>query len=322
MVQLIVCLKNFLILLEEVKKGTDEYAAKGDGLLEKMESFDTFFGLHLLFGASEQFSTNPQAKDITIQEATRGAELLITHYKSLRTEATFDKFYGNVLNQSSLLTEEPTLPRYHRMPRRYDEGEQPYRYREPKERHRHIYYEALELVCGEVERRFEQADFLVIRKLETMLLDAANAKLSQPNQSVLNYLKNDIDEDRFLIQLPMISDMIKNAFQDVSIKSVTNVRTIAEGMNKSIMYKRMLGEVHKALKIYFTVPVTTATAERSFSALHRLKSYLRNSMTQKRLNNLLLLYVHHHNTDELDLTFIAKEFISVNQRRLNYFGKI
>ena len=108
-------LKNYLNImktLEEVK-GTDEYAAKRDGLLEKMESFDTFFGLklaHLLFGASEQFSTNLQAKDITIQEATRGAELLITQYKSLRTEATFDKFYGNVLNQSSLLTEEPTLP--------------------------------------------------------------------------------------------------------------------------------------------------------------------------------------------------------------------
>lgn len=80
---------------------------------------------HLLFGPSEQFSTNIQAKDITIQEATHGAELLITHYKSLRTEAVFDKFYSDVLEQSSELTEEPTLPRYRRMPRRYDGGEQP-----------------------------------------------------------------------------------------------------------------------------------------------------------------------------------------------------
>lgn len=38
-------LKNYLNImttLEEIKKGTNEYAAKGDGLLDKMESFDTF----------------------------------------------------------------------------------------------------------------------------------------------------------------------------------------------------------------------------------------------------------------------------------------
>lgn len=70
---------------------------------------------------------------------------------------------------------------------------------EPKERYRHIYYEALELVSGEIEVRFDQADFLVIRKLESLLLDVANGKHSQPDQSVLKYLEN---EDRFLIQLP------------------------------------------------------------------------------------------------------------------------
>ena len=45
-------------------------------------------------------------------------------------------------------------------------------------------------------------------------------------------------------------------------------------------------------------------------------------MTQCRLNNLFLLYVHTGVTDMLDLTHIAKEFVSVNSRRINYFGKI
>ena len=84
----------------------------------------------------------------------------------------------------------------------------------------------------------------------------------------------------------------------------------------------MLSEIYKVLKIYFTIPVTIATAERSFSSLRRLKTYLRSTMTQSRLNNLFILYVHAEKTDELDLKFIAKEFVSVNQRRLNYFGKI
>ena len=68
--------------------------------------------------------------------------------------------------------------------------------------------------------------------------------------------------------------------------------------------------------------VTTSTAEHSFSSLRRVKTYLRSTMTQSRLNNLLLLYVHSSDTDSLDLKDIARQFVSVNDHRLHYFGKI
>lgn len=125
----------------------------------------------------------------------------------------------------------------------------------------------------------------------------ANGKSeSQPDEQLLKYLENDIDKGRFLSQLTMVSDLIKSAFQHNPIKSVTNVRTIADAMNQSNIYKRMLGEIDKVLKIYFTIPVTTATAERSFSSVRRLKTYLRSTMTQMRLNNLFILYVHPEKT--------------------------
>ena len=53
----------------------------------------------------------------------------------------------------------------------------PHHYLEPKDRYRHIYYEALELVAGEVERRFDQPDLQVIKDLEMLLLSAANGEL-------------------------------------------------------------------------------------------------------------------------------------------------
>ncbi|XP_050064966.1 52 kDa repressor of the inhibitor of the protein kinase-like [Aphis gossypii] len=43
------------------------------------------------------------------------------------------------------------------------------------------------------------------------------------------------------------------------------------------------------LKVLCTLPVSTATSERSFSSLKRVKSYLRNSMKEDRLNGLVLL---------------------------------
>uniref|UniRef100_A0A803TDW7 HAT C-terminal dimerisation domain-containing protein n=1 Tax=Anolis carolinensis TaxID=28377 RepID=A0A803TDW7_ANOCA len=50
--------------------------------------------------------------------------------------------------------------------------------------------------------------------------------------------------------------------------------------------------VKKLLQISATLPVSTATNERSFSTLKRLKTYTRSTMKQERLNGLALLSVH------------------------------
>ena len=64
----------------------------------------------------------------------------------------------------------------------------------------------------------------------------------------------------------------------------------------------------------------TATAERTFSALKYLHTYLRSTMTAKRLNNCLLLHIHKELTDDLNLTDIADEFIIKHDERKKYFG--
>ena len=85
----------------------------------------------------------------------------------------------------------------------------------------------------------------------------------------------------------------------------------------------MLSEVKKVLSLYFIFPVITATAEWSFSSLRRIKTYLRSTMSACRLNKLMMLmHIHQEKTEKLDLAAIAKDFVSVNSRRLNYFGEI
>ena len=73
--------------------------------------------------------------------------------------------------------------------------------------------------------------------------------------------------------------------------------------------------IHKLLKILITLPVTTATCERSFSTLKRLKTYIRNSIGQARLNGLALMNIHRDikiNTDEVI------DEMSTKSRRLNF----
>ena len=68
------------------------------------------------------------------------------------------------------------------------------------------------------------------------------------------------------------------------------------------------------------MPATNSTSEISFSSLCRVKTYLRNTMSQERLNNLMILHVHKDVTDTLDLKLIADEFIDDSEHRLKIFG--
>ena len=114
-----------LTALDEIQEGHDEYAAKANGLLNRMGEFETFFGLklsHQIFAPAEQCSTNIQAVDITVQEAMKGANLLVSHLHSLQKESMFDRFYGWAIEESKSFTEEPKLPRKQKLPRRLDHG--------------------------------------------------------------------------------------------------------------------------------------------------------------------------------------------------------
>jgi len=68
------------------------------------------------------------------------------------------------------------------------------------------------------------------------------------------------------------------------------------------------------------VPVTSATAERSFSSLRRLKTYLRNTMGQGRLNNVTILNTHTDVLDDLDIDIFAEQFILAKENRGITFG--
>ena len=105
------------------------------------------------------------------------------------------------------------------------------------------------------------------------------------------------------------------------VRQVTNIRTMCEAFNKTPVTKTLLGEVHKFLRMYLTLPVASATSERTFSTLRRLKNYLRSTMKQDRLNNCLLMHCRKSITDTLDTVKIAKWFACANEQRKGHFGQ-
>jgi hypothetical protein len=64
-------------------------------------------------------------------------------------------------------------------------------------------------------------------------------------------------------------------------------------------FEESFSEVYKVLQIALTTPVSTAEAERSFSTLKRIKTFLRNSMGQNRLNALAICSIHKEEINEI-----------------------
>ena len=72
--------------------------------------------------------------------------------------------------------------------------------------------------------------------------------------------------------------------------------------------------IYTILQILITIPISSASCERSISTLRNLKTYLRSTMVQDRLNGLALM--HAHRETELDLEQIIDLFPNLHPTRM------
>jgi len=70
------------------------------------------------------------------------------------------------------------------------------------------------------------------------------------------------------------------------------------------------------LTILGTLPVSTATSERSFSTMRRLKTYLRLSIGNERMTGLALLSIFKDR--QVDREKIINDFVASSNRRSDF----
>ena len=73
-------------------------------------------------------------------------------------------------------------------------------------------------------------------------------------------------------------------------------------------------DIKTLLHIGCTLPVTSCEAERSFSGLRRIKSYMRSTMNEDRLSALALMHLHH--AKNIDTKTICQMFVAKHKRRM------
>jgi len=69
-----------------------------------------------------------------------------------------------------------------------------------------------------------------------------------------------------------------------------------------------MSELVTACVLFMTLPVTVATAERSFSKLKIIKTYLRSTMSQERLAGLAIISIEDECAKDTVFDQVIKEF--------------
>ena len=72
--------------------------------------------------------------------------------------------------------------------------------------------------------------------------------------------------------------------------------------------------IRQCFKLLLTVPVTSASAERSFSKLKLVKTVMQSVMNQERLTELLTLACERDLTDTIDIEKLADRWSKLTKR--------
>ncbi|XP_034208379.1 zinc finger MYM-type protein 1-like [Prunus dulcis] len=178
----------------------------------------------------------------------------------------------------------------------------------------------VDIALGELKSRFEQLH--IFESIFGFLFDAAKLTSLDENElrssclNLENALKNDNDTDidardleseLQVLQVMLPSEAIETDKPSTSIKILEFVKSVD-----------MFPNVMVAYRILLTIPVTVASAERSFSKLKLLKSYLRTTMAQDRLNGLAILCIERDMLENIKYDSIIDDFASKTATRRHF----
>ncbi len=173
------------------------------------------------------------------------------------------------------------------------------------------------------------------RPIYFLLVDTAVQHLQERFHGITSLLKYQVLEDVLLtekcddawadvsvykeLNWPDLKIQLECFRRRRSVKSLSDAVGILKGMSPEL--RGEYSEVEKLVRLLLVSPASSAEAERSFSALRRLKTWLRSTMTQLRLNSLAVCHVRQEELDLVDVDTLVDEFVSRNETHAYMFGK-
>ena len=288
-----------------------EAGSTASGFSRSMAGFEFWFGVSL---AGLLFAmTNPVAKAVQASAATVASNLRLIKRLESAVIAQRDKFEAfwerTTAKAAELDIDPPKLKRATRPPRRLDEGGPAHHPASAEEGYRRIFYAAVDTLAATLKARYETGDESLLAVAEEALLTGERAATEKTARSF------GLSDSRLWLHAEMLRDICNRRGS-----RVTNMHELTQLLQGDPALCEMLPEVSQLVRLMLTVPATSCASERSFSLLRRLKSYLRTTMSQPRLNHAALCATYCDDLGALNMDEIVSEFSRRSGQRIRLFG--
>lgn len=174
-------------------------------------------------------------------------------------------------------------------------------------------FSSLDRIIVEIHERFHQ-----LQKLTDKFAYLTPAILLDPDSTKCNldYASVEIDEQDFKLEQLRLRTFVAATGNENKLINADSLELF-----KFIVKSKLedtLPNILIMLRIFFTVAISNASCERSFSKLKLIKNYLRSTMSTLRLTNLAILSIEQEVCDAIDIDGAIKDFALKKSRRINF----
>ena len=245
-------------------------------------------------------------------------KLTVQTLESMKND-DFESFWDTTMKNSGLnKVKVPEMKRKTKLPARFIDSSDSEEEEFPeniKEHYKKIYIQAYDLIIKCLKNRFEQENLKHYENLQELLMLAANHEdYTERLNLVIEHYKDDFDVPSLRAQIKIFSRMFPDNEKTTYGNLIAHFKQLGSKKN-------LISEVCKIMELILVLPASNAGVERSFSKMKTIKTRLRSTMKEGRLNHLMIMGIYKDKVDKLNLEKIANEFIKRKEIREKVFGK-
>ena len=301
--------------LENTAKKPGEAGSKARNLLKMFQSSATLLGVciaHEVALRLEGLNQSLQGKQCTVTDMLTAVRTVETAISDARSKHEFHDMFKKVEERAEKLKLRPLeRPRPRRPPARYTGPAESHMPDTAEEHFRQAYYTVLDRSGAELHERFS----------------AQSGSGLSGYQSFERVLRGEKTGEDFVRRYPELSvERLTTELKMLNSEhgKVDSLTTLVEALRTLNPASRELFKQAETLaKLMLLCPVSSCEAERSFSGLRRIKTWLRSTLGQVRLNSAMVCMVHKERMDSVvSVPEVAKRFADSNEWRMRAFGRV
>ena len=249
---------SVLSSLEEMSSNGSDTVVRANGLLERFQKGKTVLGLLLtleMIGELECLNKSLQKRTQTIARMQAAIQCVKSTIKAKRNEEDFQDVFNKAAAMVDSLGIEPIqIPHQRQPPKWYTGGASQHVPKTPEEYYRIEFFKMLDTVDLQFHERFNLTEILL--KLEEVLFTGEMGEVIDQYP--------ELNRESLNVQLRM-------SLSKYTYKSSTEV---ADFRGMPVEVRGLFDQVEVLFRLLLVISVSSAEAERSFSALRRLKTWL------------------------------------------------